>query len=267
MTPAPGQIMPTEYMRTPPAILFTFAALTVLAFSSALAQGAADSDSAVATVADLETGVEFSDTIPNDFFNVINEVGLHSYTVRLIGRFNRIPDEVILSSLSRSNRDTDYLRPNARLVYYAIQMLCERDSLWNDFFSDIEVQFREPNIMRMTFRDEQKWKSYALNELFFSQFFQELLIQLGNIGISQSRDGKEWLDGWPDELRWKYREYRFEYMPEDADINVMDSRTVRTDTTAQEEQSATLRITPRDPVLPVSQSDSVEPPLEIPEPR
>ena len=140
-----------------------------------------------------------------------------------------------------------------------------RDSLWHSFFADIDMQFREPNILRFNFRDDQSWKSYTLNDLFHSTFFQELLLRLGNIGIAGSRDGKQWLDGWPDELRWKYREYRFEYLPEDVGIRVLDpSRFAGSDTTA--ESSDVLRINPREQVLPVTPADTIEAPYRVPRP-
>ena len=140
------------------------------------------------------------------------------------------------------------------------------DSVWTDFFSDIEMQFREPNIMRINFRDDQKWKSYALNELFYSEFFQELLLIMGNIGIADSRDGKQWLNGWPNELRWKYREYRLEYMPEDVDIRVLDLQRAARGTSNEEVTSSKVRLLPSKPVLRAEPGDSVEPPLRVPRP-
>lgn len=213
----------------------------------------------------LTIPVEFTDTIPGDFFQIVDRLGLNSYTLRLITRFETISEELILESLAQANKQVDYQRANAFAVAYAINLFCQMDSLWAEFFSDIEMQYREPNILRINFRDDQKWKSYALNELFYSEFFQELLLIMGNIGIADSRDGKQWLAGWPDELRWKYHEYRFEYMPEDIEIRVIDLRRAAGGT-SDEEETSKVRLLPSKPVLPVEPGDSVEPPLRVPRP-
>jgi hypothetical protein len=209
----------------------------------------------------LSLTVELADTIPRDFFGILDSLGINSYTLRLITRFEKIPENVILEALDEANKQLDYSRVNAFIVARAIQLLCNQDSLWKSFFSDIEMQIREPNVLRFDFRDNQKWKSYALNELFYSTFFQELLLSMGNIGIKYSRDGRQWLAGWPDQLRWKYREYTFEYMPEDMKIKVIDL-SKRGGKANQE--SATLRLTPTKPILPKEPGDSVEPPYNIP---
>jgi hypothetical protein len=213
----------------------------------------------------LTIPVEFTDTIPGDFFQIVDRLGLNSYTLRLITRFETISEELILESLAQANKQVDYQRANAFAVAYAINLFCQMDSLWAEFFSDIEMQYREPNILRINFRDDQKWKSYALNELFYSEFFQELLLIMGNIGIADSRDGKQWLAGWPDELRWKYHEYRFEYMPEDIEIRVIDLRKAAGGT-SDDEETSTVRLLPSKPVLSVEPGDSVEPPLRVPRP-
>lgn len=211
----------------------------------------------------LTIPVEFADTISGDFFQIVDKLGLNSYTFRLITRFETVSEELILESLAQADKQVDYQRANAFAVAYAINLFCQMDSLWADFLSDIEMQYREPNILRINFRDDQKWKSYALNELFFSEFFQELLLIMGNIGIADSRDGKQWLAGWPDELRWKYREYRFEYMPEDIEIRVIDLRKAAGGT-SDDEETTKVRLLPSKPVSPVERGDSVEPPLRVP---
>jgi len=220
---------------------------------------AAEANSSVS----LNIPVALADTIPADFFQIIDKLGLNTYTLRLITRFETIPEKLILESLAQADTQVDYQRAHAFAVAYAIKLFCQMDSVWADFFSDIEMQLREPNILRINFRDDQKWKSYALNELFYSEFFQELLLILGNIGIANSRDGKQWLDGWPDELRWKYREYSFEYMPEDVDIRVTGLGRTPGGTT-NEEESSKVRLLPSKPVLPVEPGDSMEPPLRVP---
>ena len=214
----------------------------------------------------LTIPVEFADTIPGDFFQIIDKLGLNSYTFRLISQFETIPEELILESLAQADKQVDYQRANAFAVAHVINLFCQMDSVWTDFFSDIEMQFREPNIMRFNFRDDQKWKSYALNELFYSEFFQELLLIMGNIGIADSRDGKQWLNGWPNELRWKYREYRLEYMPEDVEIRVLDLQRAARGTSNEEETSTRVRLLPSKPVLRAEPGDSVEPPLRVPRP-
>jgi hypothetical protein len=210
---------------------------------------------------ELSPAIELADTIPRDFFGILDSLGINSYTLRLITRFETIPENIILETLDEANKQLDYSRVNAFIVARAIQLLCNQDSLWKSFFSDIEMQIREPNILRFDFRDDQKWKSYALNELFYSTFFQELLLSMGNIGIKYSRDGRQWLAGWPSDLRWKYREYTFEYMPEDMKIKVIDL-TKRGGKADQE--SATIRLTPAKPILHIEPGDSVEPPYNIP---
>ena len=132
---------------------------------------------------ELSPAIELADTIPRDFFGILDSLGINSYTLRLITRFETIPENIILETLDEANKQLDYSRVNAFIVARAIQLLCNQDSLWKSFFSDIEMQIREPNILRFDFRDDQKWKSYALNELFYSTFFQELLLSMGNIGI------------------------------------------------------------------------------------
>ncbi len=212
---------------------------------------------------ELTVPATLADTIPPGFFRIVQNLGLNSYTTRLISRFSDIDDSLILQALTQADKQTDYKNINAYTAAYAINLLARQDSLWQSFFADIDMQFREPNILRFNFRDDQKWKSYALNDLFYSTFFQELLLRLGNIGITGSRDGKQWLDGWPDEYRWKYHEYRFEYLPEDVGIRVLDpARFAGTDTTV--ERSGVLRLNPKNPVLPVIPQDTVEPPYRVP---
>ena len=212
---------------------------------------------------DLRMPVEMADTIPGDFFLLSEQLGLNRYTEQLINRFQQIPDKLILEVLAQADSQVAYRRSNAYIVAYAVGLLCQEDSLWASFFSDIDIQFREPNILRVNFRDDQKWKSYVLNDLFYSTFLQELLIGMGNIGITNSRDGKQWLDGWPTEMRWKYREYQFEYLPENVGIRVIDLRR-STDTSAAQAGDA-IRITPTNPILPMG-ADTVEPPYRIPRP-
>ncbi len=206
-----------------------------------------------------------ADTIPPGFFQIVQNLGLNRFTTRLISRFSEIKDALILQALAQADQQIEFKNINAYTAAYAINLLSRRDSLWQSFFANLDMQFREPNILRFNFRDDQKWESYALNDLFYSTFFQELLLRLGNIGIAGSRDGKQWLDGWPDDKRWKYREYRFEYLPEDVGIRVLDpARFAGTDTVI--EQSGILRLNPSNPVLPVTPADSVEPPYRIPKP-
>ncbi|MBW7995010.1 MAG: hypothetical protein FVQ81_00275 [Candidatus Glassbacteria bacterium] len=214
----------------------------------------------------LSMPVTLADTIPPGFFQIVVNMGLNRYTTRLIDRFDEIPDALILQALAQSNRQIDYLNINAYTTAYAINLLARQDSLWQSFFADLDMQFREPNILRFNFSDDQKWKSYALNDLFYSAFLQELLLRLGNIGIGNSRDGKQWLAGWPDELRWKYREYRFEYLPEDVGIRVLDPSRFAGGDTAEIQPSGVTRINPIEHVLPVSPADSVEPPYRVPNP-
>ncbi len=241
--------------------------------------GAATDTAAVAEVADtaatlpslhrrdyaLTMPATLADTIPPGFFQIIQNLGLNRHTTRLISRFSDIGDELILQTLSEADKQIEYKNINAYTVAYSINLLARQDSLWQGFFADIDMQFREPNILRFNFKDDQKWKSYALNDLFYSTFFQELLLRLGNIGIAGSRDGRQWLDGWPDEYRWKYREYRFEYLPENVGIRVLDpSRFAGGDTVV--EASGVLRLTPLDPVLPATPADTVETPYRVPRP-
>lgn len=208
-----------------------------------------------------EVSIEPADTIPAGFFRLVDELGINSHTLRLITRFNTIPEEIVLQALAETNRQVDFQHPNAFVVSRAIALLCERDTLWSAFFSDVQSQIREPNILRFSFRDDQRWKSYALNDLFYSTFFQELLLITGNIGIQYSRDGKQWLEGWPTSMRWKFREFVFEYMPEELRIDVVD---LRRRSGAIPEESSTLRLRPRRPLLPPAASDSTEPPHAIP---
>jgi len=247
-------------------VFFSMSLLLVLVFNLEAQQNvrpdSAAADSLLPKQPEPTVTVGLADTIPGDFFQIVDNLGLNSYTYRLITRFQTIPESVILQSLAEANIQVDYQRSNAYVVAHAIKILCQLDSLWNDFFSDLEIQIREPNIMRFNFRDDQKWKSYALNELFYSTFFQELLLIMGNIGIAESRDGKQWLAGWPNELRWKYREYAFEYMPEDMKIKVIDLRKGRGQPSAEE--PSTIRILPSKPILPAESSDSMEPALKIP---
>jgi hypothetical protein len=214
----------------------------------------------------LQMPVSLADTIPPGFFAIAEELGLNEYTARMIGRIDEIPDDLILQALGQANQQIDYENINAYTAAYAINLLARQDSMWQTFFADLDMQFREPNILRFNFRDDQKWNSYVLNDLFYSTFFQELLLRLGNIGIADSRDGKQWLEGWPDEMRWKYREYVFEYLPEDVGIRVLDpSRFAGSgDTTAV--SSGVMRINPLEQVLPVAPADSVEPPYRVPKP-
>lgn len=241
------------------------ALLISLSPAAAQTQAAPPADSAAEALkapSVLHTQVSFSDTIPEYFFNIVENLGLNSAAVKLIARFQSVPEDLILQALAKGNREVNQLRANAYTVFYAIQLFCQRDSLWNAFFTDIDLQFREPNIMIANFRNDQKGKSYALNDLFYSTFFQELLLSLGNIGIPMSRDGKQWLEGWPDELRWKYREYSFEYLPESMAIRVLGVRGAAGDTGV--DQSSTVRLLPNKPVLQVEPGDTVEPPLRVP---
>jgi hypothetical protein len=214
----------------------------------------------------LDNPVSLADTIPPGFFVIAEELGLNRYTTRLIGCFGEIPDDLILQALRQADQQIEYSNINAWTTAYAINLLCKQDTLWHKFFTDLDMQFREPNILRFNFRDDQEWKSYVLNDLFYSTFFQELLLRLGNIGIADSRDGKQWLEGWPDAKRWKYREYVFEYLPEDVGIRVLDPSHFAGggDTTIQ--SSSVVRTNPLDPVLPVTPGDSIEPPFRVPKP-
>ena len=258
--------------------IIALAALLLLSFSNVFAQEAppadttAQSDSTKKAVPlwertyKLDIPVSPADTIPPGFFNIAEELGLNRYTTKLISRFSEISDDLILQALAQSNQQIDYANINAYTAAYAINLLSRQDSIWHSFFADLNMQFREPNILRFNFRDDQKWKSYALNDLVYSTFFQELLLRLGNIGISNSRDGKQWLEGWPDELRWKYREYVFEYLPEDVGIRVLDpSRFTGSGDTAVQ-SSGVMRINPLKPVLPVTPADTIEPPYRVPKP-
>ena len=189
----------------------------------------------------------------------MDNLGLHGYTARLVSRYQNIPDSIVLEALARSDAQTEVKFINAYTVAQALDLLCQGDDLWNDFFSDIERQLREPNILRFNFRNDQKWKSYALNELFYSTFFQELLLVMGNIGIEEARDGKQWLAGWPDPLRWKFREYRFEYMPEDIKVRMIESAGPRAQNTGPD-TSGTIRIQPLDQILPLLPETRWNPP-------
>ncbi|MEA1997351.1 MAG: hypothetical protein U9N45_06915 [Gemmatimonadota bacterium] len=206
------------------------------------------------------TPIELSDTIPESFFRIMDSLGLNNHAVRLISRFKTIPESDILEAISLANTQVEYKRANAYSVLYVIRSFCRNDSVWASFFSDLEPQIREPDILRFNFRDDQKWKSYALHELLYSTFFQELLLIMGNIGIADSRDGRQWLDGWPREMRWKYREYRFEYMPEDMKIRVMNLRKKgrRTD------EAARVRLLPSRMILSAERGDTLETPYRIP---
>ncbi|MEA2063003.1 MAG: hypothetical protein U9P14_04845, partial [Gemmatimonadota bacterium] len=144
----------------------------------------------------------------------------------------------------------------------AIRIICDRDSLWRDFFFDLDIQLKEPNIMRFIFRDGQKWKSYALNELMYSRAFQELLLSLGNFGIAGSKDGKQFIDGWPEDLRWKYREYSIEVIPEDEAVETTDF--TRSRRPGRPTASDDTRLMPLSPMLNMEAADSTEPPHEVP---
>jgi hypothetical protein len=213
---------------------------------------------------ELKVSVELADTIPPDLFRITDNLGLNHYTARLISRFSTIPDSLILEALNRANSEVAYQHSNAYTVSEVIRLFCGMDSLWNSFFSDLDLQLRDPDIMRFNFRDDQKWKSYALNELFYTEFFQELLLILGNLGIADSRDGKQLLPGWPDELRWKYHEYRFEYMPEELRARTRILRKSGADEPAPD--SSDIRLTPLNPVLTAPAGDSTELPLAVPKP-
>ncbi|MCE5271696.1 hypothetical protein LLH00_10485 [bacterium] len=226
--------------------------------------GPAAADTAVAAPPDtfsLEVPVSLSDTIPPDLYQIVDNLGLNSYTARLIARFQSIPDKIVLEALARADAQTGIKYINAFAVSEALNLFCGQDSLWASFFSDIERQLREPNLLRFNFRDDQKWKSYALDELFYSTFFQELLLVMGNIGIYGSRDGRQWLAGWPEPLRWKFREYRFEYMPEEVRVKVLEN--LRQDTSAAS-YSGTVHLQPSHLILPVTPADSVESPYVEP---
>lgn len=210
----------------------------------------------------LDVEVAAADTIPHDFFEIVDNLGLHSYTIRLLSRLDTIPDELVLTALARSNMETDHLRANAFTVMEAVRLLCQRDSLWNDFFHDLDIQLKEPNIIRFNFRDNQKWKSYALNELFYSNAFQELMLIMGNLGIADSKDGRQWLSGWPQDLRWKYREYQIEYIPEDQNIKVREFSSQPGEESPP--AGSSTRLQPASPVLAPQVADSVEPPYEVP---
>jgi len=229
------------------------------AASDTAAAATADTAAAVAPpdTFSLNTPVSLSDTIPTDLYQIVDNLGLNSYTARLIARFQNIPDKIVLEALARADAQTGIKYINAFAVNEALNLFCNQDSLWASFFSDIERQLREPNLLRFNFRDDQKWKSYALDELFYSTFFQELLLVMGNIGINGSRDGRQWLAGWPEPLRWKFREYRFEYMPEEVRFKVIEN--IRQDTVAAG-YSGAVRIQPSHPILPLSPADSVESP-------
>jgi len=253
-------------MRSLPALLFVVLAASSLhaqaikdtsATDTSQARTYADSSAPAPDTLRLDIQVSYSDTIPPDLHQIVDNLGLNSYTARLISRFQSIPDQVVLEALARADAQTGIHYINAFAVNEALNILCSQDSLWNSFFSDIERQLREPNLIRFNFRNNQRWKSYALNELFFSTFFQELLLVMGNIGIQGSRDGRHWLEGWPDPLRWKFREYRFEYMPEEMRVQVIEH--IRQDTGA-EQSSGIIRLTPSRMILPVSPADSVESP-------
>jgi hypothetical protein len=237
--------------------LFAQDARDISAADTSQAGSPADSLAPAPDTLSLDIPVSFSDTIPPDLNQIVDNLGLNSYTARLISRFQSIPDQVVLEALARADAQTGIQYINAFAVNEALNILCGQDSLWSAFFSDIERQLREPNLLRFNFRENQQWKSYSLNELFFSTFFQELLLVMGNIGIQGSRDGRQWLAGWPEPLRWKFREYRFEYMPEEMRVHVIES--IRQDT-GTEQSSGVIRLTPSHPILPVSPADSVEPP-------
>ncbi len=211
---------------------------------------------------ELKLEVLPADTIPGDFFQIVDNLGLHKYTVRLLSRLDTISDQMILEAIARADMQTDHLRANAFAVVEAIRLICQQDSLWKAFFFDLDMQLKEPNIIRFNFRDDQKWKSYALNELFYSNAFQELLLIMGNLGIFESKDGRQFLSGWPLELRWKYREYRIEYIPESQEIKVMDvsGRLVEQTPSA----GSATRLKPTSPVLKPEAADSVEPPHKVP---
>ena len=206
--------------------------------------------------------VEPTDTIPGDFFEIVDHLGVHSYTVRLLGSLDTISDELVLEAISRADMQTDELHANAYAVVEAIRLLCQQDSLWKAFFFDLDLQLKEPNIIRFNFRDDQKWKSYALNELLYSNAFQELLLIMGNLGIADSKDGRQWLPGWPAELRWKYREYQIEYIPEDQKIKVRD--VIGQPRQQTPSPGSATRLMPSSPVLTPEPVDSVEPPDKVP---
>jgi hypothetical protein len=67
----------------------------------------------------------------------------------------------------------------------------------------------------------------------------------------------------PNELRWKYREYVFEYLPENVGVRVVDLR--RAADTGAAATGDVIRLAPANRVLPVG-VDSVEPPYRVPGP-
>jgi hypothetical protein len=211
---------------------------------------------------ELPVEVVAADTIPGDFFEIVENLGLHSYTKSLLTSLVTIPDELILKALASADQQTDHLRANAYLVTYVIRSISQQNNLWKNFFYDLDLQLKEPNIISFNFLDNQKWKSYALNELFYSPAFQELLLIMGNLGISESKDGRQWLAGWPLELRWKYREYRIEYIPEDQKIKLIES--IQQPGATPVSTGSSLRLEPASPILETENNNSAEPPYKVP---
>ena len=85
---------------------------------------------------------------------------------------------------------------------------------------------------------------------------------MGNLGIEESKDGRQWLAGWPNELRWKYREYRIEYIPEDQKLKLIESIQPPGATTVP--TSGSLRLEPSSPILETDNNNSAEPPHKVP---
>ena len=218
----------------------------------------------------LAARTEASDTIPDYFFHIMDDFGLNPATQSLLLELNSIDERMILSVISETDTQTDYLRANAYAIIVFIRMMNQRSDLWRDFFHDLDIQLRDPNIFRVNFKDDQAWKSYTLNELLRSTAFSELMLIMGNLGIAESKDGRQLLEGWPDNLRWKYREYTFEYIPED-DIprNIRFYGIEEKDTSTTEEESTNggdfIRLRPARQILPVTPGDTLEKPLRIPE--
>jgi len=250
------------------AIIVLLIGFTVCA-STAQQPSAPDSAASIDTIAkkpapQIELTVEVvpADTIPDDFLQIVDNLGLHRYTDSLLSRMDIITDELIKNAIRNASKQADLMHANAFIVWEAIRLISQEDSLWSAFFFDLDVQLKEPNIISIIFRDDQRWKSYALNELFFSPAFQELLLIMGNLGIAGSKDGKQFLSGWPTELRWKYREYSIEYIPEDQITEVRDFG--RRPGSQAPPPTSSIRLTPATPVLIPEASDSVEPPLKVP---
>ena len=138
----------------------------------------------------LSLRAESSDTIPDYFFHIMDDFGLNPATQSMLLELNSIDERMILSIISQTDTQTNYLRANAYAIIVFIRTMNQRSELWRDFFHDLDIQLRDPNILRINFTDNQAWKSYTLNELFYSTAFSELMLIMETWVSRKAKDGR-----------------------------------------------------------------------------